>query len=341
LSILFISGIKKPNECGITDYICLLTKELKLRGKVVNYFSICKKQTQANFAQTIPNADLYSIQFAPYAFSPSGLSGNSLLEMAKALANKNVHVNFHEIWIGAYPNASWKERYLGWRQKKEILNFIKYLKPKLISCSNSAVFNLLSQSGIKSKYLYLFGNIPFSQLQEYKSNNDLEIVFFGSTYKNFPYDLLALRLDEISQFLNKSVKIKIIGRQRENQGVHKLRRISKKYNFVIHEIGELPTDAISKIFQGCDIGVSTTPYDILGKSGATMAMLEHGLPVLIFDDGDTSKDLLLKNEEFSDQIFLLNKQIKPNPIISFMSKPRKTFFNGVVHTANKMLKILY
>ena len=36
------------------------------------------------------------------------------------------------------------------------------------------------------------------------------------------------------------------------------------------------------------MGVSTTSYDVIGKSGATTAMLEHGLPVLAYDDGDTN-----------------------------------------------------
>ena len=40
------------------------------------------------------------------------------------------------------------------------------------------------------------------------------------------------------------------------------------------------------------MGVSTTSYDVIGKSGATTAMLEHGLPVLAYDDGDTPMESL-------------------------------------------------
>ena len=58
--------------------------------------------------------------------------------------------------------------------------------------------------------------------------------------------------------------------------------------------------------QACHLGVCTTPYDIFGKSGTTAAMLEHGLPILVFDDGDTPIEKLFVIDEFSDQIFLLN-----------------------------------
>ena len=103
---------------------------------------------------------------------------------------------------------------------------------------------------------------------------------------------------------------------------------------------ELPPAKISNELQKCSFGVSTTPYDVLGKSGATSAMLEHGLPIYAYDDGDTPKENLFIFEPFQDQIFLINESSHTEKIVQFSQRPRKPFFDGVVHTADYMLKML-
>ena len=35
---------------------------------------------------------------------------------------------------------------------------------------------------------------------------------------------------------------------------------------------------------GIDFGIATTPWELIGKSGATAAMLDHGLPVIVSRD---------------------------------------------------------
>ena len=75
-------------------------------------------------------------------------------------------------------------------------------------------------------------------------------------------------------------------------------------------------------------------------SGATAAMLEHGLPVLAYDDGDTSQKNLFITDPFDDQIFLINDDSSVEKLLQFIEKPRKSFFNGVAHTANKMLELI-
>ena len=133
MKICIISGHYKPNKCGISDYVTLLSTELERQGHDVIKITLGEGHSLVFIAKSLPSADIYSFQFAPYLFSPKGLIGNSLLYLAKSLKDKKNHINFHEIWIGAYPKASMKERLIGWRQKREIIklnqkNFsIKYL----------------------------------------------------------------------------------------------------------------------------------------------------------------------------------------------------------------------
>jgi len=341
LKICFISGPYKPGKCGVSDYITLLSAKLKNHGHEAQHIAINDGSTLSNIAGNLPPADLYSIQFAPFSFSPTGLSQKRLLDLAKSLRNKNTYINFHEIWIGAYPKAKWKEKTIGWLQKREIVKFINISNPVTITCSNSAAIDRMKQSGIDCKYLYLFGNIPYSKTEQSKASTVLSVAFFGTLYEKFPYGLLAEKLDELSKSLNIPIHIKILGRQRENGGLKEINKIGKELSFVISQLGEHPSKAISKEFQNCDLGVSTTPYDIIGKSGVTAAMLEHGLPILSYDDGDTPKNKLFIMQEYQDQVFLLNDPSVIQKLFSFLKKPRKTFFDGVAYTAKKMLEVIH
>ena len=340
MKIVFISGPYKPAKCGISDYIDLLSGKLTKSHLVCDHVSISKKNSLINISSNLPSADLYSIQFAPYAFSDSGLSRKGLFKLAKSLKEKKTHVNFHEIWIGTYSRATLKEKTLGWLQKREIIKFLKLLNPSLITCSNSAAMDRMQSALVRVKYLYLFGNIPYSHTHQKKESNVLTVVFFGTPYKNFPYQILADKLKNISKILKKSIQIKIIGRIREEIGLDKIIKISENNDFIINQLGEIPECKVSQELQNSDIGVSSTPYDIIGKSGATAAMLEHGLPVLAYDDGDTSEEKLFVFDKFKDQLFLLNDHAMIIQLNEFLKKPRKAFFDGVAYTVKKMIGLV-
>ena len=97
LKICIISGPHRPSKCGISDYVDLLNDELTNRKHVTQRYSIESPNHFLQFSESLPEADLYIIQFAPYFFSPSGFSGKSIFHFASVLSNKKVIVNFHEI----------------------------------------------------------------------------------------------------------------------------------------------------------------------------------------------------------------------------------------------------
>jgi glycosyltransferase involved in cell wall biosynthesis len=338
LKICFISGQKESKQCGITDYVELLAHGLEKLGHQTELYFINKG---GEVLTDLPDADLYSIQFAPYAFATNGLPNQILKCLARKLQYQKVHLNFHEIWVGAYPNANWKERGIGWLQKKQILGFIRNCKPASITSSNGASMDRLKQAGILVSFLYLFGNIPYSAIFKVTTRvQSMKIAFFGTPYADFPYHNLGDFFSNLSKTCHKQLEIILIGRQRENGGTDKLLSLCKKNNFLIKMSGELSTNLISEHLQRCALGVSTTPYDVIGKSGATAAMLEHGLPVLAYDDGDTPQESLFIPDPFRDQIFLINEDTSVEKLLQYIEKPRKTFFDGVAHTAKKMLELV-
>ena len=168
----------------------------------------------------------------------------------------------------------------------------------------------------------------------------LKVAFFGTPYADFPYDKLGNFFSTLSKNSGKKLEIILIGRQREDAGSDHIYAMCKKHEFFIERTGELSTDLISELLQKCSLGVSTTPYDVIGKSGATAAMFEHGLPVLAYDDGDTPQESLFIPDPFKDQIFLINDHSSVQKLLQYIEKPRKSFFDGVAHTANKMLELI-
>jgi hypothetical protein len=289
----------------------------------------------------LPTADLYSIQFAPYAYANHGLPLKILILLARKLKNKKVHLNFHEVWVGTYPRANCKERWIGWLQKNLIIHFINKCNPAWITTSNAAAIDRLKRRGIPAIFLYLFGNIPYSANSKVTSTGQtMKIAFFGTPYADFPYQHLSDFFSNLSIASGKQLEIVLIGRQREDGGTDQLLSLCKMNNFLIQTTGELTTNLISERLQECTLGISTTPFDVISKSGATAAMLEHGLPVLAYDDGDTPQESLFVPDPFKDQIFLINDHYSVEKLLQYIEKPRKSFFDGVAHTANKMLELV-
>jgi len=341
LKITFLTASPNQKRCGITDYTKLLCQELTKRKTKCECYGLNQKVISLNKSNKFPKADIFSIQFAPYSFSSSGLFGRSLFNLAALLSDEKLHINFHEIWIGAYPQAPLKERFIGWKQKREILRFIDILRPDYLTCSNAATIDRMISSGIDVNYLYLFGNIPYAPCEKKKTSEFIKVVTFGTLYKKFPYEILGEKLNELAKSVKLPIELKILGRQRDFAGLERIKSISENYGFSIVECGELPVKSISHELQLCDIGISTTPYDIIGKSGATAAMLEHGLPILAFDDGDTPQENLFIPDPFKEQIFLINDHSCVEKLLQYIEKPRKSFFDGVAHTANKMLELVF
>lgn len=338
MKICFIAGNKNSGQCGITDNVELIALEFEKLGHNIE---MCFIKKYCEEVIDLPTADLYSIQFAPYAFANNGMPKTILNFLARKLQNKRVHLNFHEIWVGAYPRASWKEKVLGWLQKKLILGFVNKCKPACITSSNAAAIDRLKHAGVHAMFLYLFGNIPFSTTSKvFPCTDRLKVAFFGTPYADFPYHKLGNFLSTLSKTSGKKLEIILIGRQREDAGAGHLYSMSKKNKFLIERTGELSTDLISEQLQKCSLCVCTTPFDVIGKSSATAAMLEHGIPTLAYDDGDTPKESLFVPKKFKDQIFMINNDSSVEKLLKNIEKPRKPFFDGVAYTANKMLELV-
>jgi hypothetical protein len=81
-----------------------------------------------------------------------------------------------------------------------------------------------------------------------------------------------------------------IGRAGQH-GTRLLTRLSSEQKEItIISLGAQSPERISEVLQAADFGIATHPWALLEKSGTTVSMLEHGLPVLVPRDDWESRD---------------------------------------------------
>ena len=134
--------------------------------------------------------------------------------------------------------------------------------------------------------------------------------------------------------------ILVIGGLRERTALDLLRREAGRHGMIVEETGRLPVEKLSRELQAASCGVATTPYDALGKSGAAAAMLEHGLPVIAHDDGDTPQEALFAPGPFQERIVFLEDSDFSSHLRQLVEGPRPAFYDGVAHTAESFLHSL-
>lgn len=309
MKIMFIVGSLVEKKNGVADYVLNLSKTLEKIGHQVAIISIndTKHITNHNkiilqesnpkirLSNNLPlknkinlihqtaeqfKPDWISLQFVSFAYHKKGLPF-SLIYVLKGIKHYKLHVMFHELWIDHKNSTEFKKKVLGKFQETCIKIILNKLKPQLITTSIPTFLSKLQK--YKPNLLPLFGNInPIKNEHSIALRKEINVVFFGSFSPNM--DDFLLQLNWIKDFAKSkmlSVKFNVIG----NNGIHKDLAFSVIKNvlgqYALNLIGEKDENDISEMFLNADIGISRANYDYFGKSGSTMAMLEHGLPVLL------------------------------------------------------------
>lgn len=312
MKIAIVLGCLEPRKNGVADYSFVLANQLQELGHEIMLVSIndpyIDKLTRFNYeVLTIPkirisdslsdlerkeiitnhinlfSPDIVSIQFVSYSFHKKGIPCN-LANLFSGIINLNAHIHFHELWIEEGKLWNIKNILLGLVQKLTIYKFIKSINPFSITTS-IPYFSQMLFSLNNVEILPLFGNIlkeEFSCNQLLIDTSKFTIVVFGNlTTKINELENQLIRLKNLVERENLEISIKFIG----NIKTYKTKSYSLfvKYfgNECIQHYGECSNQTISLLFQTANLGISRADYKYLGKSGSSMAMLEHGLPLLI------------------------------------------------------------
>jgi hypothetical protein len=313
MKTLFLCGSLEPGRDGVGDYTRRLAGELIRQGHHASILSlndcfidtVLKTEQESDGTNVavvrLPdklstkeryyNAENYitdfdpewlSLQFVPYSFQKKGLPFGLGKRLAKIGKGRKWHVMFHELWVGMDKEAPLKHYWIGKIQKGIIRRLMYSLIPKCVHTQTSLYQLQLRKIRINATMLPLFGNIPvqYVRLPQFidKNDNIFNMVIFGSIRHVAKIHEFANWIQWITQHSGKIININFIG---EN-GIELKEWIKiLAHNHIPYTIyGHQKTDVISKVLSESSLGLTTTPFLLIEKSGSVAAMLEHQLPIL-------------------------------------------------------------
>ncbi len=241
-----------------------------------------------------------SLQFVSYAYDSRGLVRGLWGKMMPLFAGRKTHIMFHETWLCKESGWGWKHRAIGRLQLLFIRRFVRQANPSVIHTSNATYAALLNRNGIPAIELPLFGNVPVlgstesnwmtSQLRtvlgsEFRRQDVWLFGLFGSLVPQWPTEPLLTYICSAAKTVGKRPVLLSIGRL-GGVGLRVWNRASNEHadRLTFLRLGEQRAERISEYLSFLDFGIAATPRSILGKSGTTVSMLEHGLPVIVNRD---------------------------------------------------------
>jgi hypothetical protein len=239
--------------------------------------------------------DWTSLQMVSYGYEQRGLllwSGSRFERLRLKRARR--HLMLHELWIGESLDYGIKDRAVGWLQKKLLLRAVRAWAPEVIHTSNPTYRELLLRNGVAAAELPLPGNIRIAAIDGRLARrwvmqrahlDDAELFLAGVFGALPPYwsdRSWVSRLARACESAGRRLVVLQIGRKTEGgEQIWSTLAAAPGVRVDFIEMGEMKEEDISLALQGIDLGIATSPWAVVGKSGAVATMLEHGLPVVV------------------------------------------------------------
>jgi hypothetical protein len=308
---------------GVGDYALLLADALRLRGLtvVLHAFDLHAPLAKATLLEAAKKADpdWVSFHFVPYAYAHRGLIGPRTLPWEQLRGRVGTHILFHEIWIGAHQGAMWRHRLVGFFQRRGIVQALRLLKPDVVHCTNFLYSALLEKAAITNQILPLFSNVPvclkgydpytelLGRLTPGSNRSDWIVAgLFGSIYPSI--NLLPCIKWLQSRALSQSKRLLIVSFGNSPMAKAAFtaldKHLSGSYRPLFHVEGRLDVAAISSWIRGADCGLATTPFNIIEKSSSAVAFAEHGVPVIVMDEGALARGIVHQMPDLAPQFWL-------------------------------------
>lgn len=310
MKVVFICSSLEPGHDGVGDYTRLLAGEIIKQGNSAAILSVNDKYIdvittgtqEANGIQVpvmripvgVPNSkwlvevktwlndlnpEWLSLQFVPFGFHPKGLPFNLSKQLLFLGGDRKWHIMFHELWVGIAQEESKKLFYWGLLQRAIIKSLLSKLKPSVIHTQTLLYQKLLEKLGFKAQLLPLFGNIPVTDKQIDKNDeNEISFVVFGLIHSGAPINSFAREAAEYSRNKNIKITLTFIGRCGPEQ--ERWAKIWKSEGLELNIMGEQSAEQISAVLSNASMGISATALAVIEKSGTFAAMRDHKLPVI-------------------------------------------------------------
>ncbi len=241
--------------------------------------------------------DWVSLQMVCYGFARRGLVFGTARRLDAMAGAGRRHLMWHELWIGEPEGSPLRERLVGALQKRLLLDLSARWGAQVTHTSNPTYRELLVRANVVAGTLALPSNIPVLPMSRAAARERLLTLLgvnartespillagvFGAVHPGWADDDWLNGLCEAARRRGQSLLLAHIGRA-GSPGAMLWRdfatRGADRARFIA--MGECSPEDISVALQGFDIGIATSPWPLVGKSGTIAAMLEHGLPVVV------------------------------------------------------------
>ena len=314
MDVLFVCGSAEPGKDGVGDYTRRLCGKLLNAGHETRILALCDIQSnlfvredqvvegdvivvyripvtssmeqRLLWSKEILNEfqpDWISLQFVPYSFNPKGLPFWLPSFLKKLKGNYQLHIMFHELWIGMDLNPSFKSKCIGLLQKALVLKILKGKEKIVINTHTDLYQSKIADLGYNAQILPLFSNIiknKESNIETTKDESELKFCIFGSIHYGAPVKKFISDLKQVLLTSKEIRALRFIFIGNSGIALEEWTKVllANKINF---EITGFVTDLeISNYLSNCQYGISTTPYLLNQKSGSLASMFDHNLPVL-------------------------------------------------------------
>ena len=330
MKIVFLCTSLAPGRDGVGDYVrelaatcvaaghvCLLialhdrhltpSSALFHRKNEIRFAAALSwKRRAAMLANVLGEFDPHWIswQIVPYGFHPKGIlpAGSfDLVDAARAWPN---HVMLHELWLGLARSDHLRARFVGALQRRKLLAFLRRLRPTSLHTTNSAYQLALARRGWPAELLPLFGNIPVVTVKPQLAKSKLADlvgdsppqapwcvgVIFGTIHPQWKPAETLKWLKAAASNSQRRICLLSVGRPGAH-GTKLLAQLARNSSGIrVISVGPQSSETISQLLQAADFGLATHPWALIEKSGTTVSLLEHGLPVLVPRDDWESRD---------------------------------------------------
>ena len=344
MNIAFVVSSAEPGRDGIGDYTLSLAAALRSLGHPVLIVALNDRwvsdvtgnDNAAGVAlERLPSslpwteridracarlkdfrAEWVSFQMSCYAYHRKGVlyAFNRHLRKLVAVCD-HWQVIFHELWIGFESGASPRRRLVGALQRHFIKPAVQTLRPRLLQTSTPLFQALLRTIGLEASVLPLAGSIPvhpdpgaawfleaLGGTHAGARDGWLAGGFFGAIYLHWEPEPFFTSLRTVARKTGQKVCIFSAGRMGAETIWNQLPAAYPDFRF--EKLGELSVERVSQYLQNLDFGIAATPWLVIGKSSATAAMLDHGLPVMVTRN-DSQPRLPLPIEPPADPLLIL------------------------------------
>ncbi|MGD0812844.1 MAG: hypothetical protein ABSA83_04515 [Verrucomicrobiota bacterium] len=283
--------------------------------------------------------DWISLQFVPFGFHRKGLC----FGLGKRLRQLNTralwHIMFHELWLGLGEKPSIKHRLWGAMQRSLIMNLTVCLRPWVVHTQAEAHRITLKRNNIEASLLSLFGNIPYADGDGWREilepllakatgrHQERSKLYLAGVLGRIPPEWsLEGAVDTIfplTQRFQSRLTLVFFGKDHLTPLARRnlVRATGNRADIIFS--GERTDFEMSAILQMLDLGIATTPRQIIQKSGSVAAMLEHGLPILVTRDdwrlsgpasaAEGESPSLLSPKQFAALQTLPLRKLQPRP----------------------------